>query len=101
MLKHVGYILARPFVNFEWFFTPEDFVVFWDELRELKKEYPYFKLLVRYNKPFRPGVSSPYYDTVSIDISTFRVPFILDKTQALYKKYRPKEHHGKYRVSRY
>jgi hypothetical protein len=90
-------IFSRPYVNFEWFFEPEEFKRFWEEIRAQKQTYRFFKLLIRFNTATAP-TSNPYYNTVSIDVSVLNTPEMLRRCKRLYDHYKPLEHSGKFRI---
>ena len=90
-------VISRPYVNFEWFFTREEFKRFWDEVVAQKQTYRFFKLLIRFNAATAP-TSNPYYNTVSIDVSVLNTPEMLRRCRKLYDCYKPLEHSGKFRI---
>lgn len=91
---------SRWFINYEWFFTPEEFARFWNEVSSDRSRYRLYKLLVRYNRR-QPDLNTPYHGTVSIDVTIFHTRSMLELSAELFERYRPLEHLGKYSIQRY
>ena len=91
---------SRFFINYEWFFTPEEFARFWEDISSDRSRYRLYKLLVRYNRR-QPDLNTPYHGTVSIDITILNTQSMLTMAAELYQRYRPLEHLGKYSIERY
>lgn len=92
--------IARGFLNFEWFFSPEDFETFWKALHVGKSRPGFYKLLIRYNR-VNQHLSTPFHGTISIDITVLNHPWARRRGVELYQQFRPLEHRGKYSIERY
>lgn len=93
-------VASRLFINYEWFFSPEEFTRFWQEISNDRSRYRLYKLLVRYNRR-QSDLNTPYHGTVSIDVTIFNTRSMLDAAAELFQRYRPLEHLGKYSIERY
>jgi uncharacterized protein YbjT (DUF2867 family) len=100
LLSFVTSAASRFFINFEWFFTPEEFSRFWAEVSSDRRRNRLYKLLVRYN-PSQADLNTSYHGTVSIDVTIFNTRSMLEVSADLYERYRPLEHLGKYSIERY
>ncbi|MEO1614716.1 MAG: FAD-binding protein, partial [Planctomycetota bacterium] len=76
MCSFVTSAASRFFINYEWFFTPEEFTRFWKEISGDRRRYRLYKLLVRYNRR-QPDLNTPYHGTVSIDVTIFNTRSML------------------------
>ncbi|MFG0287062.1 MAG: FAD-binding protein [Rhodopirellula sp. JB044] len=92
--------ISGAFINYEWFFTPEEFQRFWHEISGDRKRYRLYKLLVRYNRE-QSHLNTPYHGTVSIDVTIRNTKRMLGISTELFEKFRPLEHLGKYSIERY
>ena len=90
-------VISKPYVNFEWFFDPAEFTRFWEEIVSKKQIYRFYKLLIRFNASSSP-MSNPYYNTISIDVMVVNTSEMLRRCRALYERYRPLEHNGKFTI---
>ena len=100
LLSSVTSACSRWFINYEWFFTPEEFAKFWAEISSDRNRFRLYKLLIRYNR--RQGdVNTPYHGTVSIDVTIFNTQSMLEISSDLYQRYQPLEHLGKYSIERF
>ena len=92
--------VSRCFINYEWFFAPQDFSTFWSEITSDRSRYRLYKLLVRYNRD-GTDVDTPFHGTVSLDVTITNTREMKELSAALFEKFRPLEHLGKYSVERY
>jgi len=99
LLSYLSHKLSGAVINYEWFFTPEQFELFWREIYTGNPSPRLYKILIRYKS--RNALNTPYHNTVSFDNSILNTRASLEKSAELFVKYRPLEHLGKFSIENY